>query len=58
VREYTVEGRIQGQWQPVASGTAIGHKKIDRIAPTLVDALRLQITRSAGTPDIRRFAAY
>ena len=58
VREYVVEGRIQGQWQPLSSGTAIGHKKIDRIAPAVVDAVRLRITRSAGTPDIRRFAAY
>ena len=58
VREYVVEGRSQGQWQPVSSGTAIGHKKIDRIAPTVVDALRLRITRSAGTPDIRRFAVF
>jgi alpha-L-fucosidase len=58
VRDYVVEGRVQGRWQPVSSGTAIGHKKIDRIAPTVVDALRLTITRSAGAPDIRRFAAY
>ena len=58
VREYVVEGRVAGQWQPVSSGTAIGHKKIDRVAPTVVDALRLRITRSADTPDIRRFAAY
>jgi alpha-L-fucosidase len=58
VREYVVEGRVRGEWRPVASGTAIGHKKIDRIAPAVIDAVRLRITRSAGTPDIRRFAAY
>jgi len=58
VREYVVEGLVQGQWQPISSGTAIGHKKIDRIAPVAVDALRLRITRSAGTPEIRRFVAF
>jgi alpha-L-fucosidase len=58
VREYVVEGRVRGQWQPISSGTAIGHKKIDRIAPMVVDAVRLRVTRSAGTPDIRRLAAY
>jgi alpha-L-fucosidase len=59
VREYVVEGLGRlGQWYRISSGTAIGHKKIDRIAPTVVDAVRLRITRSAGTPDIRRFAAF
>ena len=59
VREYVVEGRGPlGRWYAISSGSAIGHKKIDRIAPTVVDALRLRIIRSAGTPDIRRFAAF
>ena len=58
VREYVVEGRVGGRWQNISWGTAIGHKKIDRIPPAPVDALRLRITRAAGTPDIRRFAAF
>jgi alpha-L-fucosidase len=58
VREYIVDGRVQGAWQTLAAGTSIGHKKIDRIAPTTVDAVRLRVTSSAGTPDIRRLAVY
>jgi len=59
VREYAIEGRVDGTWKPLATGTAIGHKKIDRIVPAVtLDALRLTIVQSAGTPRIRRFAAF
>ncbi len=58
VREYVLEGRIAGKWRRISSGTAIGHKKIDRTAPMVIDAVRLRITRSAGMPDIRRLAAF
>jgi alpha-L-fucosidase len=58
VREYVVEGRVNGAWQALAKGTAIGHKRIDKFAPVEVSELRLRVTRSAAKPVIRRFAAY
>ena len=59
VREYVVEGRGPlGRWYAISSGSGIGHKKIDRIEGDVVDAVRLRITRAAGTPEIRLFAAY
>ena len=58
VRAYVVEGLAGGAWKPLCAGTAIGHKKIDRITPTEVEALRLRITSSAGAPRIRRLAAF
>jgi alpha-L-fucosidase len=58
VREYVIEGLAGGGWQGLAAGSAIGHKKIDRLAPTRVDAVRLRVTASAGTPVIRRMAVY
>ena len=58
VRSYVVEGMVNGAWQQLAAGTAIGHKKIDRIAPVVVTRVRLRVLESVGTPEIKRFAVY
>ena len=58
VLEYAVEGRVEGKWKELAKGTAIGHKKIDRIDPIDVDAVRLRCLKSAADPLIRRLAVY
>ncbi len=47
-----------GAWQPLAAGTAIGHKKIDRIAPVTVSRVRLRVLDAVGTPEIKCFAVY
>ena len=58
VRSYIVEGQQDGTWQQLLAGTAIGHKKIDRIAPARVSEVRLRILESVGTPRIRQFAVF
>ena len=58
VRAYVVEGMVNGAWQQLAAGTAIGHKKIDRIAPVVVSRVRLRVLEAVGTPEIKRFAVY
>jgi alpha-L-fucosidase len=58
VRSYVIDGLVDGKWQQLASGTAIGHKKIDRITPVAPTELRLRVLESVGTPRIRRFAVY
>jgi len=58
VRKYVVEGLVNDQWQPLASGTLIGHKKIDRFEPLEVSQVRLRATESAATPIIRELAVY
>jgi alpha-L-fucosidase len=58
VRAYTVEGQIDGAWQQIASGTAIGHKKIDRVAPVRVTGVRLRVIDSTAAPRIRRLAVF
>jgi len=42
----------------LTAGQSIGHKRIERIEPTEVVALRLKITEFKASPIIRRFAAY
>jgi alpha-L-fucosidase len=54
VRRYAIEGEIAGTWKPLATGTSIGHEKIDRVEPVTVTAIRLRILDSAAPPIIRR----
>jgi len=58
VRQYVIEGRIDNQWQQIAEGLSIGHKKIDRFAPVRVDGIRIRVTQRAAEPLIRQLAVY
>ena len=58
VREYVIEGLIDGNWQKIAEGISIGHKKIDRFEPVKTSSIRLRITRFAEKPIIRKLAVY
>lgn len=58
VHAYTIEAEVGGEWKPVASGSAIGHKKIDRIEPTRTSRIRIRVTEEAAEPHIRSLAAY
>ncbi|MEI6502030.1 MAG: hypothetical protein WCP21_13515, partial [Armatimonadota bacterium] len=51
-------GRDASGWQVLCRGTAVGHKRLERFAPVEVTALRLRCLKSAGTPLLRKFAAY
>ena len=58
VREYVVEGKVGGEWQKIGGGTCVGHKRIERIKPIEVAAVRLRVISSIGTPLIRKLAVY
>ena len=58
VRQYVIQGRIGEIWRELCHGTAIGHKKIDRIDPAKVEAIRLICTDAAAEPIIRSLAVY
>ncbi|RRA49542.1 hypothetical protein [Acidipila sp. EB88] len=58
MRAYRLEGRVHGAWVPLGTGTAIGQKRIQPITPATVDAVRVVITASAGTPSLRRLAVF
>lgn len=58
IRLYRLEGRLNGAWSPVGSGSAIGHKRIQPIAPQVYEALTLNVRDSAAPPAIKRFAAF
>ena len=56
IRGYLLEGLTGGAWRELASGEVVGHKRIIPVKPVEVSAVRLRVTRSAGTPAIRRLA--
>ncbi len=58
VREYVLEGKVGETWQKIGGGTCIGHKRIERITPVEVTAVRLNVLKSAATPLIRKLAVY
>ena len=58
VVEYVIEGHADGAWRELVRGSAVGHKKIDRIHPLTIDGVRLWVPRKAATVDIRRFAVF
>lgn len=58
VRRYRLEARSGGAWRPLGTGTSIGHKRIQPVAPGPADAVRLTVLESTGRPAIRRFAVF
>ena len=58
VRQYRIEARLAGKWVTLGSGTAIGHKRIQPVAPIKADAVRLVAVESAAPPVIRRLAVF
>ncbi|MHB1936016.1 MAG: alpha-L-fucosidase [Acidobacteriaceae bacterium] len=58
VRRYRLEAHSEGKWVTVGTGTAIGHKRIQPVPPTIADAVRLVAVESAARPMIRRLAVF
>jgi alpha-L-fucosidase len=58
VRQYKIEVRQAGKWIALGTGTAIGHKRIQPVPPTITDAVRLVAVESAAPPVIRRLAVF
>ena len=58
VRSYVIEGLVDGSWIQLASGTAIGHKKIDRFESVRVSKVRIRITQSVGEVVIKKLALF
>ena len=58
VARYLVQGLTGGGWQPLARGTTIGYRKLDRFAPVEVTALRVTVEDALDTPPVVTVAAY
>ena len=58
IREYKIEGLVNGDWIILVHGISVGRKKIDYFDEVEVSAVRLHITRAAARPLIRSLAVY
>ncbi|WP_396426708.1 alpha-L-fucosidase [Lederbergia sp. NSJ-179] len=58
VRKFEVEALVDGEWQTIVTGTAIGHRHIRKILPIKTKQLRLKLTESAGTPIIKEMKCF
>ncbi len=58
VRAYTVEALVNGRWKHLCSGSAVGHRRIQRFNPVRTRSLRLKINQSIDSPLISNFSVY
>ena len=58
VREYKLSGLVDGKWKLLATGSCIGHKRIEVIKKQRCSAVKLEIVKSAGEPVIKSLACY
>jgi alpha-L-fucosidase len=58
IRNYTIAGKTASGWITIASGSAIGRKKIDAFETITVKELKLTVNKSVNQPLVRFFKAY
>jgi hypothetical protein len=58
IREYKLSGQVDGKWKLLATGSCIGHKRIETIKKERCSALKLEIVKSVGAPTIKSLACY
>lgn len=58
VREYLIDCYTDGNWNTVARGSCIGHKRIEIIEPVNASKVRLRITEATNRPHIKNMEVY
>jgi len=58
IREYVVEGLMDGQWKSLCTGQSVGHKRIEKFVAVTVSAVRVRVLKSTAEPVIRKFSLY
>ncbi len=59
IRLWVILGSVEGgEWQPLCSGSSVGHRRIERFDPVEVDRVALEVIAASAPPRIRRLAAY
>ena len=59
VRQFVIEGKVDGKWMQLVAGNCIGHKFIKEITPVEVSAVRLKVGKWVGDkPLISDFSVY
>lgn len=50
ISKYTIEAKINGQWNQIVNGETVGHKRIDQFANVTATALRFTVNKSVAGP--------
>lgn len=58
VRDYEIQARVNGEWTSVASGTCIGHKRIQKLDEIQTSEIKLVVHEAIATPIIKEFSVY
>lgn len=58
IREYKIEGFIEGNWKELCRGQSVGRKKIDYFDDVEVSKIRLNVTKSVNEPVIRKLSVF
>ena len=58
IRNYEVDGLVDGTWKKLCDGESVGHKRIQEFDRTEVSAIRLKVTKDVAEPLIRKLAVY
>ncbi|HUQ97142.1 MAG TPA: discoidin domain-containing protein, partial [Chitinophagaceae bacterium] len=58
VKAFAVDAWQQGAWQPVATGTTIGYKRILKIKPVTTSKIRVRLTDAKACPVLSNVELY
>jgi alpha-L-fucosidase len=56
--QHHVDARVNGVWMTIATGTAIGERKLHRLTAVTADRVALVITEARGAPAITELGVY
>jgi alpha-L-fucosidase len=58
IARYRVDAWDSGAWQTISRGTTIGHRKLDRVAVTRTDRVRVVIEAAFGKQEVKRVGLF
>lgn len=58
IAAFTVEARVEGQWETVAEETTVGFKRIVLLPDVTADAVRVRVDESLAKPYLCSIALY
>lgn len=58
ILKYSISGYQQGEWIELATGSNIGHKRIETFSPQFVERVKLTVLEAKATPKVQIFSVY
>ena len=58
IQRYRIQSRLGNSWTTIAEGSSIGHRRIEQMAITTSQELRIELTTSSGAPALREFQIF